>query len=276
MAAIRLSMAAGLVLAGALGTAAARAATIAPVPGINLAPHRAVYELSLLRGDAVGGVIGLRGRLALEFADACNGFTLNQRIRIQLVNAEGGAVDSDFSLTSWESRDGLRFRFTLKNELNGQVTDKYVGDAALAGHGKAGRVSYSEPEGLTLDLPAGTIFPTEHLALLIRAAQARRQVVTAQVFDGSAEDGLHEASAFIGARLPPSTAQGLLAPVKGLSAWRVRLAYFPTGKAADLPQYEVGFRLFENGISDELVLDYGEYAIRGTLSLLEMLPDSGC
>ncbi|MGG2362624.1 EipB family protein, partial [Salmonella enterica] len=34
--------------------------------------------------------------------------------------------------------------------------------------------------------------------------------------------------------------------------------------------------LYENGISDDLVLDYGDYAMKGTMIRLEVLPAPRC
>src|SRR3712207_3006807 len=43
---------------------------------VQLAPHRAVYDLSLLRAGGSSGLESARGRIAIEFAgDACEGYT---------------------------------------------------------------------------------------------------------------------------------------------------------------------------------------------------------
>jgi hypothetical protein len=65
-------------------------------------------------------------------------------------------------------------------------------------------------------------------------------------------------------------------PLKARPTWRVRLAFFPLLSKTDGPQYEVGLRLFDNGVSDQLVIDYGEFAMKGTLIQLELLPQPDC
>ena len=250
---------------------------VATVPGVGLAPHRAVYTLGLHRGDQAGGVVALQGRLALEFADVCGAVTLNQRMRMRLGNAESGEIDSDFVLASWESLDGLKFRFSLRSQFDDQSAEEYIGSGELPAPGKAGQVRFSSPSGQVLALPAGTVFPTEQLALLIRAGLDGRNVLSMKVFDGSGDDGVYEAATFIGremAREPGD--RPLLAPLKGLRSWPVRIAYFKLKDKGDRPAYEVGFRLFENGVSDELVLDYGDFAVKGTLTVLELLPAPDC
>src|SRR6478752_2163997 len=52
------------------------AAETAKAP-ILLTPHRAIYDLSLLRSTGSKGVEAARGRIAMEFGgDACDGYTM--------------------------------------------------------------------------------------------------------------------------------------------------------------------------------------------------------
>jgi hypothetical protein len=194
---------------------------------------------------------------------------------MDVVNTEGGEVTTDFSLTGWEGRDGLRYRFSLINDTGGRRVEEYVGQARLGGRGKAGKAMLERPPGMTVDLPAGTIFPTEHLALVVSKAKAGASIVAAKVFDGAGEDGLYDVNGVI---TPAAAAEstGPVAAIKGQRAWRVRMAYFPMAKGADRPEYEVGFRLFENGISDQLLIDYGDFAMKGELVRLDLSPKPDC
>ncbi len=42
------------------------------------------------------------------------------------------------------------------------------------------------------------------------------------------------------------------------------------------PTREQGFRVFANGVVDELVIDYGDFTINAVLEDLKPLPESGC
>ncbi len=42
------------------------------------------------------------------------------------------------------------------------------------------------------------------------------------------------------------------------------------------PTREQGFRVFANGVVDELVIDYGDFTIDAVLEDLKPLPESGC
>lgn len=241
---------------------------------IVLAPHRAVYDLSQSRGDA-SGAVAVRGRLAIEVQDTCDGHTTNQRFWTEMQSAEGTTSISDFTLSSWESKDGKRFRFQMRNEVDGETSEEYTGTAEL-GPGGTGSIQMNKPEAGTLDLPEGTAFPNRHLIELIRHALAGDRFVSIRVFDGSGEEGLFETGASIGKELPPEDgASPVLAPIKGLRSWPFRVAFFPLLTKAEEPQYEIGFRMYENGVSADIVLDYSSYALRGELVRLEMLP-GGC
>jgi hypothetical protein len=43
-----------------------------------------------------------------------------------------------------------------------------------------------------------------------------------------------------------------------------------------MPAYELAFLYFENGVSRRLFIDYGEFAVRGTLQRVEFLELAKC
>ncbi len=66
---------------------------------------------------------------------------------------------------------------------------------------------------------------------------------------------------------------------KGLAdliSWPVSIGYFEP-KGGDLtPSYQIDFRLYANGVSRELLIDYGDFSIHGTLTSLEYLKAEAC
>ena len=241
---------------------------------ILLAPHRAIYDLTQIRGDA-NNAVSVRGRLAIEVQDTCEGHTTNQRFWTEMQNAEGNTSISDFTLSSWESKDGKTFRFQMRNEVDGETTEEYTGTAELKADG-TGSIAMTKPETAALDMPEGAVFPNHHLIELIRHALAGDRFVSIRVFDGSGEEGLFETGGTIGNPFPPEDGSNpVLAPLKGLRSWPFRIAFFPLLTKAEEPQYEIGFRMYENGVSGDLVLDYLSYALKGQLVRREMLPH-GC
>lgn len=246
--------------------------------GRGLVSHRAAYDVSLARTDARNYRTGVSGVLSLEFHNSCDGYALNQRFFID-TTTEDGQIQTDMLLGSFEARDGHSFRFRLREQVNGEDEEDLVGRAAMSPRDNGGRVIFTEPAGAELLLPPGAIFPTEHTIRLIAAAQDGQNWLQADVYDGSSAESYSEVGGFIGratTREAGGSAEQVPAALKGQRSWRIRLAYFSTARKQDTPDYEIAFRLYENGISDDIIFDYGDYAIRATLRQLDMLPGEGC
>ena len=82
----------------------------------------------------------------------------------------------------------------------------------------------------------------------------------------------------IGQRLGPST-EGTLRT--GVTSWPVSVGYFSDeekkeGLGEELPTYQVSFTLYENGVTNDLVMDYGDYALSGRLQTIEPLEPEAC
>ncbi len=80
----------------------------------------------------------------------------------------------------------------------------------------------------------------------------------------------------IGTKLTADPAAAKLNPLLQRLGWRVRIAFFPADAKVEKPDYELGMRLLENGVSQDMVIDYGEYSIRAKLDDLENLPRPSC
>jgi hypothetical protein len=244
-----------------------------------LAPHRAAYSLSL--GSAkIGSVTTIEGAMTIDWQETCDGWTMTQRMRFRVFDADGDAVDNDVSFSSWEARDGLSYRFTLRTTRDGEVTEVLRGRASLDGAGKGGKVTFAEPEGEMLELPPGTIFPTEHTLLLIDRAKVGEKSFAKPVFDGATLDGAMEINAVIGAAVaadPPGDGPALARELLSGGSWRVRMAFFrlDTQRGTE-PEYETSMRLFANGVGGEFLFDYAEFSIKAKLERLEALPKPRC
>ncbi len=238
---------------------------------VRLTPHRAIYELSLERAEPGSGIADARGRMVMEWVDACEGHTLNQRIHIELVRQEGPAFTSDSHISSWESKDGRNFRFSARSELNGRLDEAVDGRAVTDPAG--GYVTFTKPADGRLALPKGTLFPTRHALMLLDRAAAGDSRFAALVFDGARVDSLHEAVAFIGRRREGGAYEGagreLLGP---LASWPVQVAFYPAATADGVPDYEVGYLMFANGVVADAILDYGDFALNAKLAGVSELP----
>lgn len=273
-------VAASMVIAAA---AAASAAPAAPAQSVVLAPHRAVYDLKLVETRGKASVQGARGRILYDFdGNACDGYTLQFRQVSELDTGEGRTVVSDLRSTTWEEGAARRFRFNSQNFLNDKSVDDVDGRAER--QSDAVIVTLAKPQQKTLSLPAGLVFPNEHMRRIIEAARAGKNVLEVPVFDGS-ETGqkLYNTLTVIGHEIPPdqrkpTDAAADQAALATLARWPVTISYFERKEAAgeQTPVYAISFEAYENGISRNLTLDYNDFVIRGEMTSLEVKEAKPC
>src|SRR3546814_14946374 len=84
----------------------------------------------------------------------------------------GDEVDLGWNLVSWESKDGLRYRFYVRKFQNGEMYEELRGDARLDGAGKPGIARYTLPAPKQVELPVGPLFPPAPRLALLEAAAA--------------------------------------------------------------------------------------------------------
>ena len=242
--------------------------------GAELAPHRAIYALSLgevADGSAISDVTGL---LVVELIRTCEGASLRQAAQIEIATTTGASIRTRMLSSVWESAGGTELRFETDTEMSGVVQESFYGTAILASGG--GSVAYTDPAGGGMDLPEGTRLAVTHLSALLDAA-AREPIDAGYVFDGGGPDTLSYVSAAIGpgAEAQPASAVAFAALAERPS-WRLNVAYFPADQSVSSPDQEMGFRLYDGGIVDELDLAFGRFRIDGKITTLDLLPSPDC
>jgi hypothetical protein len=252
---------------------------------ILLAPHRAVYDMSLAATRGGSGVTAVSGRMVYELTgSACEGYTQNMRFVTQMINQGGNAMITDLRSSSWEEGNGKRFRFNSSQYRDEKATEITAGDAARANTADEVKVELTKPAKKDLSLSSRVYFPVQHSIALLAAARAGKALFRADLYDGSEKgEKVYDTVSVIGRRRPPgSNAQ--LPQVKDaeqldqLAAWPVSIAYFEPGsdRKDAVPVYELSFLFFENGVSRKLFIDYGEFAIQGEIKEIVFHPPSKC
>jgi hypothetical protein len=265
------SLAAILVAAGSLEAAA---------QGPALAPHRAIYELTLDPAKTSSKVDRASGRIAFEVTgNACQGYSVTLRQVTRLDSGEGRQTTSDLHSITWEDGQANSYRFKTKNYLNQDLRDDVDG---MVERGKDGgfTVHLSKPKSAPFQLTGRVALPTEHLRKLIASGAAGERILETKVYDG-APDGkkVYDTLAVIGPAVTGGDAIEEPARKPELSAMKrypVTISYFEQGTGERTPAYTLGFELYENGISRALKLDYGGFALRGEMTSLDLLKSAPC
>jgi hypothetical protein len=253
---------------------------------VHFAPHRAVYELSLSDSSAGAGVSGIAGRMVYELnGSSCDGYTQNMRFVTVMTNQEGTETLSDLRNSSWEDADGKKLRFSSTQYQNDELADASQGDAARSkGATPVVGVDLVKPAKKRVALPNDIYFPMQHASTLVQAAKNGVKLLTANLYDGSEKgEKYYLTSTAIGNEYAPGAKP--LSPVfkgsdklAGVASWPMSISYFDAGKDQEdqLPAYELSFRYFEDGVTSDLRIDYGEFAIKGELKELTFLDPGKC
>lgn len=272
----RSSLAAATVACAALTGLAAASANAAAAGA--LAPHRAIYDIELKEASERSGIEGMRGRMVYEFnGSECAGYTTNFRFVTRIDTGEQVRVTDQQSLTFEDLTAGL-FRFETKSFTDDKL-DKDVSGTAEEQDGNVS-IELSEPEPRELEL-ASSRFPASHMLEVIENARKGKKLFEARIFDGSENgDETYLTTTIVGNAQKPDAGDADAAKAGELanaSYWPVSIAYFDEKTTGDVvPVYTQSFKLYENGVTRDLTLDYGDFVLTGRLSKLEILGTGDC
>ena len=285
---LTLMFAIGLVLVTGSHAAASndRREARAPIPGaVILVPHRAVYDFTLEGSRPGAGVSDMSGRMVyLLDGSSCEGYTQETRFVSLITDRSGRTVTTDMRSSSWEANGGRRYRFHATQHRNNRLAQTTTIDARRRPGSGEVKVTLTKPRKRRMALSSGVLFPVQHSIELIRAARAGKFLFQSDLYDGSERgEKVYATTAVIGRPLGRA-GNTELPRVKNseklddIESWPVSISYFDNRKADSdrLPTYEFSFRFFANGVSRRLVINYGDFSIRGVLRELEFLEQSKC
>jgi hypothetical protein len=250
----------------AVSASLAHAADLAPPV---LAAHRALYVLTL--GNARDSdVIAAHGTMGYEVLDACDGWAVRQRLDMMVTNTDGQDIRMVSDYATWESKDGLKLRFHMKQTTDTAVTAQTDGEASLERPGGEGTARYTLPKKVTIALPPGTLFPMAHTAAIIAAARAGKRFLALPLFDGTDDEGAEDTSIVVIDWKPPFRTEWPF--LSDLPSTRVRLAFFDRKPGTITPNYQVGMRYWANGVADDMQMDFGDFVMGAKLTKLTPQP----
>lgn len=242
---------------------------------VPLAPHRAVYDLVLDKATDRSGITGIAGRMVYEFnGSACEGYTVKFRFVTQIDTGENSRI-TDQQTTTFEDAEGKTFSFVTKSFVDQTLDREVKGRATREKDGL--NVEIDKPERNRIELPA-TQFPTQHLEELINKANSGETFYETNLFDGSEDaNQVMTTTVIVGKKAAAQKNDPELPALKDLGAqkyWPVDIAYFNENSdgGEEVPEYRIAFKLHENGLTRDLVMDYGDFSMTGKLVNLALFP----
>jgi len=255
-----------LLLATAVAVHPAGAAN-APAPGITsgqeaLLAHKALYTLTLDSAKS-RDVIGATGTMGYEVTDACDGWAVRQRLNMTITNADGQNIQMTSDYATWEAKNGLTFRYHMRQTTDTAVTSQTDGEATLQKVGGPGEARYTEPRDSVAKLPAGTVFPMAHTAAIIAAARDKKHFLSLPLFDGTDENGAEDSFIVLLDWKPPMQTNWPILSV--LPSTRIHISFFNHGPDSVTPSYEAIMRYWENGVANDMKMNFGDFVMNAKM-----------
>ncbi|MGE4246059.1 MAG: DUF1849 family protein [Parvibaculaceae bacterium] len=250
---------------------------------IQLAAHRAVYDISLKSANDRSGITGASGRMVVEVTGSeCEGWSIGFRIVNQFTLSAGRSRTVDSRSSSWEAGDGSSMRYAQRQYVDTRLEEETLVSADAGKGGGEGSGKTSKPKEEVFKLPARIVFPVAHQKHLIEQARLGETRDESLVYDGSEGSKTLLAITFIGLRseqpLPDSVKGDAASALKSVPSWPVTLSYYPSGPGAgeETPAHQISFRMYDNGIAGDLVMNYSEFSLAGKLASVDILKQPTC
>ncbi len=255
----------------------AAAAALAPASAQDFAPHRAIYAITATENGKPGA--STSGTYAYELRATCDGYVINQRLRLDVSGGrEGGASEQLTQMT--ESRDGRKLRFEHRTTAGGKQVSLFKGEALLGDDGK-GEARFTDPEGQTVALPAGTLYPVAIARETIRQAKAGETGFDALFFYGEKVKPPQSVNIVIG-KVPRRLAdvkipEGAEELADGRTRIYYRAGFFDAqSKGQGEPAFEMSSVTLDNGVELYGTHEESDGGIQYRITRLEALPKPAC
>lgn len=247
----------------------------------ELASHQAVYDITL--ASTAGGaasVVNAKGKMFYKIQKVCGRWQTESVFSLDIGYELSGLDTTNWKQTTRESADGCLFDFEVFVREKGEDRKDLAGSAVCKNGKKELRLSF--PVRSEAVFPKNVVFPVQQTIRLLEAARQGKNNVSTYVYDGTRPEALYSVNAAISApeNFSSPKVRGDADLTAGKKAWRFDTAFFEEFAAGNLPDgtpsYEVSLYYYENGISDKIVQDFGDYRLLSTLTELRRLPDRAC
>ena len=246
---------------------------------MELASYRAVYDLQPVRIEQSSKSQPIDGQLAYEVMGSnCAGWKVATRLMNRTSFIDQGMRVTEVKSQSFEPSDGLSMSISQQESVDDKLADDAQIKVRKAMSNAIAKGEVSGSKSLNFSLPPDVIFPTQHQIKLLAAAEQGLSRDVSTVYDGSEGAKQFRIITFIGKRRAPADTQNKeLSSLSNLASWSFQLGYYPVDdEQIDTPEFQATFNMYENGVSTEMLFDYGSYAMKAHVTKFEVLPVSVC
>ena len=246
----------------------------------SMVPHKAIYKIEMVEKRSSSQVTNISGDMYFEWKPGCEAWATDHRFNLHYEYADSPHMHITSDFATYETFDGKRFAFNSRRHRSNELYEELRGEATTDPDSHTGHAVFSMPEGLSFDLPQGTLFPMMHTLAVLQAAKEGKRFYNTTIFDGSDDQGPNEVNAFIGA---PVNAMALMTPSSKIDtslinnkAWKIRLAFFPSSSKEPESDYEMDVIFHENGVISDMLVEYRDFSVVQKLVALEPVKPTEC
>lgn len=246
----------------------------------GFANHLAVYDIHLQRADEQTGISDVSGRMVVELTGSeCEGWSVGFRMVNRFATSDGDPARMiDLQSTSWESPDGREMHYSEREFVNNDVKSDFRLTAKQPASGKPIEV-LEGPEADPTQIPAEVVFPMTHQRRLLDAALAGKRFDRSLVFDGSEGAKFYTVITFIGREQKGKALPGKFGQrFEGMRMWPMVISYYEDTNPKEgesVPSHQIIMQIYENGVSGNLALDYGDLRLTGEVREVELKEAKG-
>lgn len=250
----------------------------------GLQSHQAVYNISLISKNTGTQIMDITGQMQMTWQRGCNEWISDNESKMTYTYTDGTIIPITSDYSTVESLDSDVFAFvTQRTSDKGVETVKGRAHLDKDGLGTAYYNDGSDNSDV-IALPAGTYFPMHHtVEILKRAAGQGNKFFYAPLFDGNDMKEVLYVNTFIGDEHAATDHAHVVLGNKDIDrnllqkrSWDLQLAFFNADKNSTVADYEMSLRAYENGVVTDVVVDYGQFALRQNLVSLKKLEPQRC
>lgn len=247
----------------------------------NPQSHRAIYDISLhSTAGGAAGVVNAKGKMSYRIQKVCGVWETESVFSLNVGYESTGADTTNWRQVTRESMDGCLFDFAVHVREKGVDRKDLQGGAVCRGGKKSLRLDF--PVKSVAVLPKSVVFPVQQTMRLLSAAKSGKKSVSSYVYDGTRPESLYSVHAAVSpvTGFRSAKVEGDAELLKNVRVWRFDTAFFDAfalkSPSDGSPRYEVSMYVYENGVGDRIVQDFGTHRLLSEMTRLERLPDLPC
>jgi hypothetical protein len=232
----------------------------------QIVPHHASYTMSLVKRSAGEGLTDLSGTASFMVNKSCDTWVTNHNADINYYYAGRNTVRSRNTYSSLEALGGQSLIFASEQSSDGQIEFSSRGKAVKTNKSHLD-IQYNTAPTKSDRLDGAFVFPIHHTEELIKRAMNGDKMYRANLYDGGEKDQYYSVNAAI----------GKMEILNGnMPAWPVSMSFYLSDDASITPEYEMHFRLRQNGVIKTMDIAYPNFTVSQTMTDLKLLEIQAC